>query len=289
MKPALFEYHAPERLEEALALMGDDERDVRAIAGGQSLVPMMNFRLATPEVLVDLRRIPELATLEVGADGSLTIGAGVRQQDVLDDARVAATWPLLAAAISHIGHPQIRSRGTVCGSLAHHDPHGELPAAATVLDARMTVNGPDGERSIDAADFFVSYYEVALEFGELLTAVTFPAPAPGTGWGFCELTRRHGDFALAGAAATLRRDGDGAADPRIVVFGVGDRPLRMTEAEAALAGAAVDEAALEAVREAVAGAVEPVTDIHASAEYRTELAAHLAAEAVNDAWERTDA
>jgi carbon-monoxide dehydrogenase medium subunit len=285
VKPAPFRYHAPGELDAALELLADDEHEVRAIAGGQSLVPMMNFRLATPEVLVDLRRIDALRYVRTRTDGALAIGAGARQAAVL---RAQPGWPLLAEAIRHIGHPQIRSRGTVCGSLAHHDPTAELPAVATALDATLTIAGPAGRRTVGAGDFFVSYYEVALDPGELLVEAAFPAPEPGTGWAFKELARRRGDFALVGAAALLRRTAGAVDHPRVVLFGVGDRARRCGAAEAMLAGAPVDDATLDELRTAVAGAVDPVEDVHASADYRREAVAQLAADCVAEAWERCD-
>lgn len=264
MKPAAFDYHAPDSLERALELLAEDSLEVRVIAGGQSLVPMMNFRLAVPEALVDLRRIAELHRLEVGADGVLEVGAGVTQARLLRDERVREGWPLLHAGVAHIGHPQVRSRGTICGSLAHHDPHGELPALAVALAARLVVAGAAGRREVAAEDFFVSYYEVALEPGEMLVAVRFPAPAPGTGWGFREIARRRGDFALVGVACLLAPGGL----PRLAFFGVGDRPVLVCDLGA------------------IAEAVQPLDDLHASAEYRREAAAALAAEVVAQARER---
>jgi carbon-monoxide dehydrogenase medium subunit len=285
MKPAPFRYHAPGQLEEALELLADDEREARAIAGGQSLVPMMNFRLATPEVLVDLGHIDALRYVRTRSDGALAIGAGARQAAVL---RARPDWPLLSEAIRNIGHPQIRSRGTVCGSLAHHDPTAELPAVATALGATMTVAGAAGTRTVAADAFFVSYYEVALEPGELLIEAAFPAPEPGTGWAFKELARRRGDFALVGAAALLRRMAGAASEPRLVLFGVGDRALRIGPAEALLNGAPVNADTLDELRAIVADAVDPVDDVHASADYRREAVAQLVVECVAEAWERCD-
>jgi aerobic carbon-monoxide dehydrogenase medium subunit len=285
MKPAPFRYHAPGRLEEALELLADDEQEARAIAGGQSLVPMMNFRLATPEVLVDLGRIDALRYVRTRSDGALAIGAGARQATVL---RERPDWPLLSEAIRHIGHPQIRSRGTVCGSLAHHDPTAELPAVATALGATMTVAGTAGTRTVAADAFFVSYYEVALEPGELLIEAAFPAPEPGTGWAFKELARRRGDFALVGAAALLRRESGAASEPRLVLFGVGDRAQRIGPAEALLNGAPVNPDTLDELRAIVADAVDPIDDVHASADYRREAVAQLVVECVADAWGRCD-
>jgi carbon-monoxide dehydrogenase medium subunit len=265
MKPASFAYHAPERLEDALALLADDG-EARVLAGGQSLVPMMNFRLAVPEALVDLRRIGELDYIRIGSDGALEVGARTTQAQLLRDPRVASGWPLLAEGVRHVGHPQVRSRGTVCGSLAHHDPHGELPALAVALRATLTVASVERTRRVPAEDFFVSYFEVALEPGEMVVEVSFPPVPAQSGWSFRELARRRGDFALAGVACLCT-----PADTRLVVFGVGERPLLL---------AGEDEAA---------DAVHPLDDLHGSAEYKRELVLELAAAAVREARERIGA
>jgi len=287
MKPARFAYHAPETLAETLDLLADADRDVRVLAGGQSLVPMMNFRLAVPEALVDIGRVAELRVLRVEDGGELRVGAGTRQAELLRDGRVAAGWPLLAEGVRHVGHPQIRSRGTVCGSLAHNDPTAELPALALALGARLTVAGSAGRRELDAEAFFVSYYEVALEPGEMLVSAAFPAPRPGSGWSFQELARRRGDFALIGAVCVLRAGDDGRiGSARLVIFGAGGRPLRVDAAEQALLGTVGDRVTAAEVARLVADTVQPLSDIHASAEYRRALAGELAARCVLEAWER---
>ena len=286
MKPGPFTYHAPTAKAEVLELLGDEDHDVRLIAGGQSLVPMMNFRLAAPEVLVDLGRVSELRALSHDGD-TLSVAAGVRQSELLRDRDVATRWPLLAEGVRHIGHPQVRTRGTVCGSLAHHDPTAELPALAVALDARMTVDGPGGRRTVAAEDFFVSYYEVALEAGEMLTDVQFPPTPAGSGWSFHEVARRRGDFALAGVAVLMTPDdGGNVGDSRVVLLGVDARPFRARAVEEALSGQRVDESLLGEIGPLVAGAVHPNSDTHASGEYRAELAAELTTRAVAEAWER---
>lgn len=280
MKPAQFDYHAPARLDELLALLADGAGEARVIAGGQSLVPMMNFRLATPETLVDLRRVDALRELRCEPGGALVVGAGVTQGRLLADPRLATDFPLLAAGIEQIGHPQIRSRGTVCGSLAHSDPTAELPALALALDARMSIASASGRRELTADDFLVSYYETALEPGELLERVTFaPLPA-GAGWGFRELARRRGDFALAGAAAVVVP----GRHARVVLFGIGDRARRIESVEEMLLTSR--EVELESVPDLVAAAITPSDDVHASADYRRELAGRLAVEVITDALER---
>jgi carbon-monoxide dehydrogenase medium subunit len=290
MKPAGFAYHSPRELDEALALLAraaDGEEEIRILAGGQSLVPMMNFRLAAPDALIDIGRISELRVLRVGPDGQLEIGAGTRQSELLRDSDVARRWPVLAEAVRNIGHPQIRSRGTVCGSLAHHDPAAELPALAVTLNARLHLASVRGRREVAAEEFFVSYFEVALEPGEMLVSVTFPALEPRAGWAFRELAGRRGDFALVGATCVLapRAPQNGTAT-RLVVFGVGERPVRVPAAEAALARADVNELDVDRVRAAVSDAVEPQSDIHAGADYRRAAASELAAQCAAEALER---
>ncbi|HEX6458290.1 MAG TPA: xanthine dehydrogenase family protein subunit M [Thermoleophilaceae bacterium] len=283
MKPAPFAYHAPDQLDEVLALLGDHAHEVRLLAGGQSLVPMMNFRLAAPEVLVDIRRVDALRHVRREGDGTLAIGAGVRQSALLREPVVKAGWPLLTEGARHIGHPQVRSRGTVCGSLAHHDPTAELPALAVALDARMMLAAASGTREVPAREFFVSYYTAALEPGEMLLEVRFPPCPAGAGWCFKEVARRRGDFALVGVAALVEAGDDGSvSSARIVLCGVGERPFRALDAEEAVAaGASFEEAG-----RLVADAVRPVGSIHASAEYRRECAGVLAARALSEAWGR---
>jgi aerobic carbon-monoxide dehydrogenase medium subunit len=266
VKPAAFAYHAPRRLDEALALLADGSIEARVLAGGQSLVPMMNFRLAMPEVLVDLRHVEELAYLRVNSDGALEVGACTTQAQLLRDPRVDAGWPLLAEGVRHVGHPQVRSRGTVCGALAHHDPHGELPALAVALDATLTVARAGSTRQVAAQDFFVSYYQVALEPGEILVEVSFPTIPPGSGWSFREIVRRRGDFALVGVACLCT-----PGQTRLVVFGASERPLLLADPGE------------------VADAVNPFDDLHASAEYRREAAVELATAALSEAQERAHA
>ncbi len=287
MKPAPFRYHAPEQLDELLALIGDEERDVRLIAGGQSLVPMMNFRLATPESLVDLRRVESIRYLRRDEDGYLAVGAGTRQSALLRERSVGEGWPILAEGASYIGHPQVRSRGTVCGSLAHHDPTAELPTLAVALNARMVLTSASGRREVAADDFFVSFYTVALEPGEMLLEVRFPPPPPNAGWSFMELARRRGDFALVGVAALVELDGgDRVRSAHIVLCGVGPRPVRVEAAEQAVTGSPLTDSTLEDVRRLVSEGVQPLDSLHASAQYRREAAGELAARALVAAWER---
>ncbi|MEB8340463.1 FAD binding domain-containing protein [Streptomyces endophyticus] len=295
MKPTPFDYSAPRSVPEALALLADEDREPKVVAGGQSLIPMLSMRLARPGLLVDITRIPGLGELSVDASGALRVGAAVRQSAAAADPRLRDGWPLLAAAIGHIGHPQIRARGTVCGSLVHHDPAAELPTAAVALDARFVIAGPAGERTVGAEEFFVATFQTAVEPDELLTEVVFPAR--GGGWAFEELTRRHGDFATVGVAVLLERSGDegsgdeGSGDTvrtaRVVFCGVGPTPVRLPAVEAALTGTDAGPAARDAAREAALAHLAPSDDVHATAAYRREAAAHLLARACTTAWERT--
>ncbi|QIP87928.1 xanthine dehydrogenase family protein subunit M [Streptomyces sp. Tu 2975] len=288
MKPSPFDYTAPSTVGEAVALLADGTREAKVLAGGQSLIPMLNMRLARPELLVDITRIPELDRLQADDTGALHIGAAVRQSRAAADSEVRDGWPLLAAAIGHIGHPQIRSRGTVCGSLAHHDPAAELPTAALALDAHFVIAGPRGTRTVTAADFFVATFATAVEPDELLTEVVFPAPPAGHGWAFEELTRRHGDFATVGVAVVLERNAalDTVRTARVVFCGAGPVPVRLTAAEAALAGTDAGPDALAAAARAALDGLDPAGDVHATAEHRRETAAHLLARACTTAWER---
>ena len=281
MKPATFEYHDPATLSEATALLSRLGEDARVLAGGQSLVPLMNFRLARPAHLVDLNRVAELDFLSV-EDGDLRIGAMTRQRRLERSEEVAACWPLLREAAGFIGHVQIRNRGTVGGSLAHAFPSAELPVAMVTLDATLVLQGEDGERTVAAEDFFFGTMTTALEPGELLREVRVPAPAAGSGASFQEVSRRYGDFALAGAAALVTLDQDGAvAGARLTLTGAA--PIRACDAEAAVMGEKPSETLFrEAARRAVSG-IEQDSDIHASAEYRRRACEVLARRALTEA------
>ncbi len=232
MKPAPFRYAAPDSVPAALELLADE--DARALAGGQSLVPMLNFRLARPDLLVDLNPLAELAGIERTGDGGLRIGAMTRQADLLRSPTVRAGWPLLHQAASHVGHAAIRTRGTVGGSVAHADPAAELPVALTALDARFRVRSAAGERVVAATDFFRGALTTALQTGELLVAIEVPPAPPGARMVFAEHARTHGDFALAGVAVVQAPGGHAA----VVLLGAGPVPVRVAAAERALAGGA---------------------------------------------------
>lgn len=285
MKPAPFGYLAPRRRADALAALHQHGSEAKALAGGQSLVPLLAMRLARPAVLVDLNRIRDLAFVRFTRDG-LAVGAMTRQRAVETDPRVGGRIPLLREAIRWIGHPQIRARGTIGGSLVHADPAAELPAVAAALDARFVLASVRGERVLDCEQFFTGYLTTALAPDELLAAVRFQVPPRGAGWAFCEVARRHGDFALVGVAVLLGLDGDRRCrGARLVFTGVGPGPVRLTEAEQALEGRRVDAAVSEVAR-IVGDHLDPPTDIHATAEYRRQVAAVLARRGVLAAAER---
>ena len=287
MKPAAFDYHDPTTLSEATALLGALGEDARVLAGGQSLVPLMNFRLARPAHLVDLNRVAELDFLSVEG-GGLRIGAMTRQRALERSEEVAAGWPLLREATGFIGHVQIRNRGTVGGSLAHAFPSAELPVAMVTLDAAFVLQGKGGERTVSAEEFVIGTMTTALEPGELLREVRVPAVAAGSGASFQEVSRRYGDFALAGAAALVTLDGDGAVTGARLTL-TGPAPIRAGAAEAAVLGERPSEALFrEAARRAVAG-IEQDSDMHATTEYRLRACEALARRALAEAADRATA
>jgi len=283
MKPPAFEYAAPRSIAEAVALLRAHDGEAKLLAGGQSLMPLLAMRLARPSLLIDLGRIEGIDYVREEA-GSIAIGAMTTKTTVERSELVRTRQQLFLEATRLIGHPQIRNRGTVGGSMAHADPAAEYPAAALVLGAKLRVVGDEGERSIDAADFFVSTLTTALEPFEILTEVRVPMLAPGTGWSMLEVSRRHGDFAMAGAALTLRLDGGRIASARIVLFGVGPVPVRARAAEEILAGEKPAAAIYtRAAAQACASVSEPLSDLHASAEYRLHLAGVLVERALAEA------
>ncbi|MAG32576.1 MAG: molybdopterin dehydrogenase [Deltaproteobacteria bacterium] len=289
MKPAQFEFAAPDTLTEAISLLQQhEEGDVKIIAGGQSLLPLLSMRMARPEFLVDLNRIAELRYIRLEGDW-LAIGAMTSKRDVERSELVRERQPALLAATQLVGHQQIRNRGTVGGSMAHADPAAEYPALALALGAELQAVGPAGERRIAAEDFFQSYLMTALEPTEVLTEVRIPVLEPATGWSFLEVARRHGDFALGGAAATVRLDSKGDfSDVRLVLFGVSAASLRLREVEQLLTGQPPSETLFrEAGDRASQGIEDPLSDVHASAEYRRHLAGVLTIRALEEATRRT--
>ena len=288
MKPARFDYYAPSSLDAALELLDRYGEDARVLAGGQSLMPLLNLRLARPAVIVDLNRVAGIADL-AEAEGGLRVGAMVRERNVELSPLVRERSPLLAAALPLIGHFQIRNRGTIGGSIAHADPSAELPAVAVALDAEMTIASKGSERTVAAGDFFVSDFTTRLEPAELLTGVRYPAWPQGRGWAIDEVCRRDGDFAMVGAVAALGVTGAGSCeDPRVVLFGVADKPLRLASVESSLAGRTLDRDALDEASALASRDVDPAGDVHASAEYRREVAGTLTRRVLAAAWERSE-
>ena len=273
MKPPRFDYVAPRTVAEVVSLLQRHEGEAKVIAGGQSLMPLLNMRLARPSLLVDVNGLRDLAYIREEG-GAVAIGAMTRKRAVERSELVRRRQPLLHAATCLVAHPQIRNRGTVGGSLAQADPAAEYPAVAVALDAELRAVGPGGERTVKAADFFLSYLTTALEPAELLVEARFPALPERTGWSVLEVARRHGDFALTGVAVTMTLGGGGRSTAaRIVLFGVGPTPLRARQAEEAVVGGTPGEAVFaEAARRADQAILEPLSDVHATAEYRRHLA-----------------
>jgi carbon-monoxide dehydrogenase medium subunit len=280
MKPAPFEYHRPASLAETFDLLDRYGDDGRILAGGQSLVPTLNMRLVTPRAVIDINRLPGLDAIRATPEG-LEIGALVRQEALERSALVTEHALLIASAIPHVGHAAIRTRGTVGGSLALADPAAELPACAVALEATVRVTSRRGGRDIAAAAFFRGIYTTALEPGEVVTAIALPRAAAGWRWGFEELARRHGDFALAGLAAGVRLEREAVAEARLVFFGVGTKPVRARAAEAALMGRRADADGLAAAGRALDGDLDPPGDIHGSPALRRHLARVLLARVVS--------
>ena len=286
MKPPPFDYLAPASVEEALALLGDLGEAAKPLAGGQSLVPLLNFRLVRPPHLVDLNGLTELAGIRED-DGHLVIGAMTRQRAVEASSLVRERCPLLAEAMPQIGHVQIRNRGTIGGSIAHADPAAELPAVVAALGGELVVRKAGRQRVLTPETFFVSYLTSAVQPTELLVEIRLPVTPPRTGTAFLEVSRRHGDFALVGVAATVTVDEAGVCTgAAIALTGVGPTPVVAREAARALVGATLSPKALEDVGRRVSESVTPDSDLHASSEYRKHLAGVLTRRALARAAER---
>jgi carbon-monoxide dehydrogenase medium subunit len=285
MKPPPFEYLAADSVDAAVQALADSGGDGKIIAGGQSLLPMLNFRLLRPSVLVDINRIPDLAYVRDDGD-RIRIGPLTRHHALEISNIVATQLPVLHEAMGYVAHLAIRNRGTIGGSLSHADPAAELPMMSLLLDARLEVQSLAGRRTIEAQDFFLGALTTALEDGEMLVEVNLPKLRKGTGWAFEEVARRSGDFALACVAVTLSHDDGKISDVRIGMMGVGETPMRATEAERLLAGQRYSDAVVAAAVEAIRVAVEPNTDLHASSAYRRHLVGILAQRAIAKAWDR---
>ncbi len=285
MKPVSFEYHSPTSVDEATSLLSRHAGDASALAGGQSLIPLLNMRMARPGVVVDLRRVPGLDYVE-RRNGHLAVGAMTRQRTVHESAEARACSPLLIEALGHVGHVPIRSRGTVGGSIAHADPAAELPAVLTALGGSVQCRGPSGERVIDADDLFEGFLTTSLEPGEIITEVRFPVLGEGSGSSFQEVARRHGDFALAGVGlAVTLRDGRCSA-AHIALTGVGLTPVKPREVEAALVGTDLADEVIERAARDVGASLRPSSDLHADADFRVHLATVLTERALRIARRR---
>jgi len=285
VKPPLFEYHRAASIDEVVELLAEYADEAKVLAGGQSLVPLLSLRLARPAHLVDINRVAALATIENG--NGLTMGALVRHRAVERSDVVGTANPLLAHAVRFIGHSAIRNRGTIGGSIAHADPAAELPAVLLALDGEIEARSVRGTRTIPASALFEGFLTTSLEPDELLTAVRVPAWPVGTGCSVQEFSRRSGDFAIVGVAATVRLDGNGnVGEARLAFSGVDTQPIRATSAESMLAGATPsDDLWADAGREA-ASPLEPASDIHGSSAYRKHLAGVLAQRALKEAYDR---
>lgn len=287
MKPPKFDYFAPDSIESALALIREHGGDARFLAGGQSLVPMMNFRVAAPSALIDLNGIAALRGITVDDNGCLHIGAMTRTREIETDTEIAAANPLLHAAAPSIAHIQIRNRGTIGGSLAHADPAAELPGIVVVCDAEINVIGPGGTRCIAAKDFFEGIFSTALQDGEMISEIVFPPWPAGRRWAFREISRREGDFAMVGIAGWFDTNENGAISAAgLAAIGAGDTPLRLPSAEVALIGQAPGDAVFTNAAAAAIDELQPGSDIHASAAYRREVGGVLVERVLKTAWQR---
>jgi carbon-monoxide dehydrogenase medium subunit len=291
MKPAPFDYYAPDTLEEAVSLLekleGDDI-DAKILAGGQSLMPMLSLRMARPDALVDLGKIKSLNYIRE-ENGAIHIGAMTSKRAAEDSVLLKEKQPLFHQATLHIGHRQIRNQGTVGGSFAHADPAAEYGAIAQALAMDMVVVGPDGERIIPAGEFYVSFLTTDIDSTEVLTEVRAPIMPAGTGWAFQEICRREGDLAMAGAAVTLRLEGGNCVEVVIAVFGVNAIAARLKDAEQLVNGRAPAAALFAQAGQAAAAALEePITDVHATGEYRRDLIATLVKRCLAEAVERAE-
>lgn len=288
MKPASFVYHAPNTIDEAAKILGGDPEDSKLLAGGQSLVPMLNLRVVRVGNLVDINRIPGLNHVRV-EPGSVVIGALARHYDVESSKEVRSALPLLSTALSHVAYSQIRNRGTIVGSICHADPAAELPAVWLALGGELTAQSTAGKRTIRPEDFFVSAYTTTLKSNELVTEIRFNRIKGATGWSFDEVNMRHGSFALVGAVTLVMLDGGSVSDARVVSFGAGSKPTRIPAVEKQLIGkrvSAVDDALLDKVAADVSAAVDPTDDVHATVEYRRHVAGVLTRRGLRRALER---
>ena len=284
MKPCAFEYLSPQTVEEAIDLLDRYGDEAKIIAGGQSLVPMMNFRLARPEILIDINGIKELEFIKTEGD-ELVIGALTRERDIEQSPAVVAKWPLLSKAISFIGHSTIRNRGTIGGSLVHADPSAEIPTSLCALNGKLKAVGPSGEKNLQPEEFFLTYLTTSLEPSDLLVEVRIPALPQNTGWSFMELSRRSGDFAIVAVAVLLLTEPSGVcSQARISMGGVAPTPVRAEEAEGLLAGQKITAELIAEAAQQAAEETDTEPDYHASAEYRMDMARVFVKRSLLEAW-----
>jgi carbon-monoxide dehydrogenase medium subunit len=284
VKPPSFDYATPRSVDEVVELLREAPDESSLLAGGQSLMPLLNMRMAEPRLIVDLNRADGLDAIEWTPDGRVRVGSMVRQRRLETDRELRDRLPLLTEAARHIAHVPIRMRGTVGGSLAHADPAAELPATVCALEGRLAVRGPEGERAIPAREFFLGALTSAIEPGELLVAVEIDPVPKGTGWAFREVARTHGAFALAGAATLLHVGDDGGIDlARLALLGVGSVPYVPDWLAETAVGEAPEESLFRKIGERVRDEVAPFDDVHASADYRRRVAGVLTARALAEA------
>jgi len=291
MKPPPFDYLNPDSLDEALAALAQHGDEAKIIAGGQSLIPAMNFRLAQPEVLIDINALDELAFIRTDEEsGDLHLGGLTRHRDLQFDPVIAAAQPLLHETAPNVAHPQIRNRGTLCGNLAHADPASEFPAVMLALKARLRLQSTAGERWLPAEEFFVSVFTTARDDDEMLVEVALPAAAPGTGTSFLEVARRRGDYAMMGVAAVVVLGDDGSCrDARLTYCSAGETPMAAEVAAAALIGGPVAAADITAAADRAKQEIAPVGSVHASIDFQRHLAAVLTRRALGQAVARATA
>lgn len=289
MKHPPFNYHRPTTVDEALRLLDEHGAEAKILAGGQSLLPVMALRLGRPDHVIDIGGIDELGQITAGSTGGVHIGAMVRHAQAENSPEVGAAAPLVTAALPHVGHRAIRSRGTVVGSIVHADAAAEMPAVCLAGAATLHVASTQGERTVAAADFFEGFFTTAIEPQELVTAVEFPETTPGTGVAVVEVSRRHGDYAMVCLACTVQVDGGSISDAALAFFGVGSTAVRTSEAEAVLFGSPPTRQTFDAAAEAVRDQLEPNSDIHATAAYRRHIAGVLTTRGLEEAASRIGA
>lgn len=286
MKPPVFDYHRAENLQHACELLSECGDDAKILAGGQTLIPMMNFRLARPHVLIDISNIPQRNLVTEEADG-IRVRATTIQRFAEVSPLIQARLPVLYEAIKHIAHFQIRNKGTIGGNISNADPASELPAMSLLLDAEFTIISKDGERVIPAEEFFVTYMTTSLGLDEVLTSILFKHPPKNSGWGFHEVARRSGDYALAGSSALVTLDENGTCtQARIALFGVAPTPVRAVDAEDMLVGEKYSKELIEAVAARIDDVVDPESDVHVTKEYRRTVVKVLTARALDDGFRR---